>query len=99
MYFAASDKIAELKRGAYGSIVKFITISDVADIALPINNKYNYLFEKLTVIINEIELLKHENDELIKLRNFLLPFLMNGQVRVREDNKKSLKDKEEMNHG
>jgi type I restriction enzyme S subunit len=84
MYIAASDKVAELKMGAYGSIVKFITISDVANIALPVNHEYNYLFEKLTVIINEIELLERENDELIKLRDFLLPLLMNGQVRVSE---------------
>jgi type I restriction enzyme S subunit len=85
MYIAASDKVAELKRGAYGSIVKFITMSDVANIALPVNHRYNYLFENLTVIINEIELLERENDELIKLRDFLLPLLMNGQVRVREE--------------
>ena len=89
IYIAASDKVAELKRGAYGSIVKFITISDVANIALPVNHECNYLFEKLTVIINEIELLERENDELIKLRDFLLPLLMNGQVRVKEKSTKN----------
>ena len=92
MYIAASDKVAELKMGAYGSIVKFITMSDVANIALPVNHEYNYLFEKLTVIINEIELLERENDELKKLRDFLLPLLMNGQVKVREG-------KDGLNHG
>jgi len=84
MYIATNDKVAELKRGAYGSIVKFITISDVENIALPVNLEYHYLFEKLNVIINEIELLERENDELIKLRDFLLPLLMNGQVKVEE---------------
>jgi len=83
MFIAASYKVSELKKGAYGSIVKFITISDVENIALPVSDKYAHLFEKLNVIISEIELLKNENDELIKLRDFLLPLLMNGQVRVR----------------
>jgi len=87
MFIAASYKVSELKKGAYGSIVKFITIGDVENIALPVSDKYAHLFEKLNVIISKIELLKSENDELIKLRDFLLPLLMNGQVKIRDDKK------------
>lgn len=84
MYMAATDKIAGLKMGSQGSIVKFITISDVENIALPINQEYLHLFEKLNTIIKKIELIEQENEELTALRDFLLPLLMNGQVRVGE---------------
>jgi len=86
MFIAASYKVSELKKGAYGSIVKFITMGDVENITLPVSDKYAHLFEKLNVIISEIELLKSENDELTKLRDFMLPLLMNGQVRVNSRN-------------
>ena len=82
MYIAANDKVAELKKGAYGSIVKFITMSDVENIALPVNEGYISLFKKLNDIIIKIELLEQENSTLVELRDFLLPLLMNGQVRV-----------------
>jgi len=82
MYIAANDKVAELKKGAYGSIVKFITMSDVENIALPVSEGHISLFEKLNDIIIKIELLEQENSTLIELRDFLLPLLMNGQVRV-----------------
>jgi type I restriction enzyme S subunit len=34
-------------------------------------------------ILNKILMLKNENDELKRLRDFILPMLMNGQVKVK----------------
>jgi type I restriction enzyme S subunit len=43
-------------------------------------------FDKLcNPIFNKILATKRENQELIKLRDFLLPLLMNGQVKIKSE--------------
>ena len=81
MFIAAKDTIQSFRQGSNGSIVKFITKVDVEKITLltPAND---YLLFQLNRIVEQIELFEKENDELIKLRDWLLPMLMNGQVKV-----------------
>ncbi len=81
MYMAAKNQIQALKNGSNGSIVKFITKSDVETIPIlfPIGDS---ICPQLNNILIKIEHCKRENDELSKLRDWLLPMLMNGQARV-----------------
>lgn len=81
MYIAAQKRIQAFKQGANGSIVKFITKGDVENIPiiLPDNDS---LLNMLNQILEKIEHCEHENDELKKLRDWLLPMLMNGQATV-----------------
>ncbi len=82
MFIAAKDTIQSFRQGSNGSIVKFITKGDVENITLlsPTNDD---LLQRLNGIIEQIELFEKENDELIKLRDWLLPMLMNGQAYVK----------------
>jgi type I restriction enzyme S subunit len=52
------------------------------------------LFDKFNVIttplIQKRDSIYNENQELIKLRDFLLPMLMNGQVKVKSEAKEQL---------
>ena len=81
MFIAAKDTIQSFRQGSNGSIVKFITKGDVENITLlaPTNDD---LLLRLNKIIEQIELFEKENDELIKLRDWLLPMLMNGQAKI-----------------
>lgn len=81
MYIAAQQRIQAFKQGSNGSIVKFITKGDVENIPILIPAD-EALFEPLNQILSKIEHCERENDELIKLRDWLLPMLMNGQARV-----------------
>lgn len=75
-------KIDAFKKGSNGSIVKFITKSDVDDIEILIPNDEN-LMDVFNENLNVIQLLKNENEELKSLGDYLLPILMNGQVGFR----------------
>jgi len=81
MYMAVKNQIQALKYGSNGSIVKFITKSDVETIPILIPTDDSIL-SKLNSILTKIEHCKRENDELSKLRDWLLPMLMNGQATV-----------------
>lgn len=81
IYLAATRLISRFKSGSNGSIVKFITKDDVENIMIAIPDDDVY-FETINCIISTIEFYQNENDELLKIRNWLLPMLMNGQVTV-----------------
>ena len=83
MYIAAQQRIRAFKQGSNGSIVKFITKGDVENIPLLIPEDKS-LLEPLNKILEKIEHCERENDELIKLRDWLLPMLMKGQAIVAE---------------
>lgn len=80
LYIAASYKIKSFQKGSNGSIVKFITKSDIEDINIlePDNEE---LLGKLNEMILASESIKQESEKLLELREFLLPLLMNGQVK------------------
>lgn len=82
MYIAAQKRIQAFKQGSNGSIVKFITKGDVENIAIILPDT-DVLLETLNQILKKIELCERENDELKKLRDWLLPMLMNGQATVK----------------
>lgn len=81
MYISAKNQIQVFKNGSNGSIVKFITKGDVENIPfiLPTDDS---IFHQINKLIEKIELCERENEELTKLRDWLLPMLMNGQARV-----------------
>lgn len=81
MYISAKNQIQAFKNGSNGSIVKFITKGDVENIPfiLPTDDS---IFHQINKLIEKIELCERENEELTKLRDWLLPMLMNGQARV-----------------
>jgi type I restriction enzyme S subunit len=81
MYIASNDVVDILRKGSYGSIVKFITLGDVQNIKLLISDN-PMVYIQLNKIYKKIELLEKENEHLAALRDFLLPLLMNGQVTV-----------------
>lgn len=81
MYIAAQKRIQAFKQGANGSIVKFITKGDVENIPIIIPDN-DSLLNTLNQILEKIEHCERENDELKKLRDWLLPMLMNGQATV-----------------
>ena len=77
LYLASLYRINSFK----GSIVKFITKSDVENIPVFIPNDISYL-QELNKLIYLQEQNKLENELLIKLRDWLLPMLMNGQATI-----------------
>lgn len=81
MYIAAQKRIQAFKQGSNGSIVKFITKGDVESIPIILPDNDVYL-DTLNRILEKIEHCERENNELTKLRDWLLPMLMNGQATV-----------------
>ena len=81
LYFVVQQRITYFKKGSNGSIVKFIRKSDVENIPIPHPND-----TKILDTLNHFILMKEqkmsENQKLAQLRDWLLPMLMNGQVRV-----------------
>ena len=83
MYMACLQSAEKLRKGSNGSIIKYITIGDVNNIASPYNKKIVDDFVKIySPLIDLISKNKRQNQELTQLRDWLLPMLMNGQVKV-----------------
>ena len=83
MYMACLQAAEKLRKGSNGSIIKYITISDVNNISSPYD--YNVVDEFVKIyrpLIDQISKNKKQNQELTQLRDWLLPMLMNGQVKV-----------------
>ena len=83
LYFSVLNEINTLTSGARGSIIKFITKPDVENITITLP-KESDLFVKLNNILDKILINRKENQRLAEIRDFLLPMLMNGQVRIIE---------------
>ena len=83
LYLASLYRIESFKSKSTGSIVKFITKEDIENIPLFIPKN-----KSIINILNKMIILKEnnfsENEILIKLRDFLLPLLMNGQATISE---------------
>lgn len=86
LYFLTQDLINHLKVKATGSVFNSIVSSDIklTSLAIPIEHQ---VIEKFAVIaepiFNKLEVLTNENIQLEKLRDWLLPMLINGQVTVK----------------
>ena len=83
LYLASLYRINSFKSNSSGSIVKFITKDDVESIPVFIPKEASYL-QKLNALVRLQEQNQNENEELICLRNWLLPMLMNGQATISE---------------
>ena len=81
LYLASLYRINSFKSRSSGSIVKFITKSDVENIPVFIPNDRFYL-QELNKLIYLQEQNKLENELLVNLRDWLLPMLMNGQATI-----------------
>lgn len=83
IYHALLNKLNTLKKGSNGSIVKFITKDDVSDtkIYVPSNNNEIESFNKY---LNTIDQLQKENRYLYEIKNYILPLLMNGQIKIED---------------
>lgn len=83
LYMASLYRINSFKSKSSGSIVKFITKGDVENIPLFIPKNMSILEE-----MNKLVFLKEqnslENEELSRLRDWLLPMLMNGQATIED---------------
>lgn len=85
IYLSSLKTLQKFKAGANGSIVKFITKSDVENINV-YDSKNQIDISIFNKILDDIIKNRKENQELISLRDFLLPLLMNGQVGFKEEN-------------
>lgn len=81
IYLVAKQMINRFVNGSNGSIVKFITKGDIENITILIPYDLQ-LYKLLNDLLDAIEVNQQEIDQLIKLRNWLLPMLMNGQATV-----------------
>lgn len=81
VYIEAQRAIDRFKRCSSGSIVKFITMGDVRGLIVycPANID---LYDPINQCLEQIENQEREIVELSALRDFILPVLMNGQVKV-----------------
>lgn len=83
MYMACLQSAEKLRKASNGSIIKYITIGDVNNISSPYDYKVVDEFVKIyRPLIDQISTNKKQNQELTQLRDWLLPMLMNGQVKV-----------------
>lgn len=83
LYMSALKLVQKFRKASSGSIVKFISKSDVENIEIIIPNNHNLLLS-LNKYLDYIEKNEKENERLIKIRNFIVPLLMNGQATIDE---------------
>ena len=80
--YCAVKRVSEvLSSKSAGSIVKFITKGDVESINVPYHRTMGL---KINACLKQILALEKSSSSLMELRDFLLPLLMNGQVKVGE---------------
>ena len=81
LYFAISENLLSLTSSFRGSVIKFITKGMIENYKIPsIRNTNTY--ECLNNLIEKIMKNNDENEALSKLRNTLLPKLMNGEINL-----------------
>ena len=83
MYLRGYDMQRYMGNVIAGSIQKFIGLGSLRKMPLMNDSKTISKFEEKTnFIFKEMNVLKVQNQKLAELRDWLLPMLMNGQVRV-----------------
>jgi len=85
MYLRGYDMLRYMGNVITGSIQKFIGLGSLRKMPLMNDSDTISKFEEKTkFIFKEMNVLKVQNQKLAELRDWLLPMLMNGQVRVGE---------------
>lgn len=84
VYYTIKNILPVIENNASGSTFKEVSAAVLKTIfiAVPKKQLINSLTSKLAVLFRKQELLEQENQELTQLRDWLLPMLMNGQVKV-----------------
>jgi type I restriction enzyme, S subunit len=84
MYLRSYDMKKHMQNVISGSIQKFIGLGSLREMSIFINPQCIEMFDKRTSsIFRKLNNLKLENQKLVELRDWLLPMLMNGQVKVK----------------
>jgi type I restriction enzyme S subunit len=84
IYFSLNQEIERFKKHASGSIIIGITKDDLTDyfVLLPDKESLNIFHKIVNPLHQKIRKNLKQNQELSALRDWLLPMLMNGQVKV-----------------
>lgn len=79
--FMKSKFEKERMGGTHGSAIPYIVLGDLADYKLPYNQeKFEKYSDSVSANIKTIQKNDEENERLLKLRDTLLPRLMNGEI-------------------
>lgn len=73
---------SRLKTASVGAVQKIINKSNMKELNIAIPNVANMDYEALNSAMGTIKSLSLENNKLASLRDWLLPMLMNGQIKV-----------------
>ena len=85
LYFLTKQLIENLKIKSSGSVFKSIISADIenSDLIIGDNKTISEYTNLVRDIFLQIKKNQEENEELTKLRDYLLPLLMNGQIEVK----------------
>ena len=84
MFLKSIDMNRYMTNVISGSIQKFIGLNSIRSTPILFNENYIKQYDELTnSIFLKLENLKLENQKLTELRDWLLPMMMNGQVKVK----------------
>jgi len=81
LYLSSLYHINSLKSSSAGSIVKFVTKGDIENIPIFIPNDSAYTSELNNYLVTQ-EQKALETEQLTRIRDWLLPMLMNGQATI-----------------
>ena len=84
IYVILSSRKNVYKKVNTGSTVPHANKKFIENMRVPVTDNMSSFSRVFDEIYKKIELAKRENQELISLRDFLLPLLMNGQVSFKE---------------
>ncbi len=86
MFFMDESFVKLAQSNSTGSVFKGIRINDLYSIPILVPEKQimEKFSETITPIMNMKYRVEKENKELIELRDYLLPLLMNGQITIKE---------------
>lgn len=82
IYMLLQEKMPVYKKANTGSTVPHANRSFIENMKIAIPKDCKLFSKEFDLFFAKIEQLRDENQQLISLRDFLLPVLMNGQVRV-----------------
>jgi type I restriction enzyme S subunit len=86
IFYTVEKMIPTIANNAVGSTFKEVSGTTLKSIAIPIPSKsiLENFDKRISNIFKKQDFLEQENQHLTALRDWLLPMLMNGQVRVKE---------------
>lgn len=83
IYMILRSKAIQYKRANTGSTVPHANRTFIENMLLPLPKDCSYFSNQFDLIMEKVNVSRQENQQLAFLRDFLLPMLMNGQVKVK----------------